>query len=150
MEILLCHCACLLLKVWLVVECAAMASLLFLCGPQWKRSLLGAPCRPVSLPEVYLLSKHHLQEGPAGASPQAPPMVEPTYPGEPPPGQAGLQWAGDSLWPLHQPGVSYRSRPGGECLNWKPHRSYTSIYFEVLIRHFIFVLLLSNDRCVNM
>lgn len=113
-EILLCHCSFLPLKVWLVVGCVATASHLSPCGRQLKLSLPWAPwCPVVSLPEVCLLSKHLLQEGAAGSSPQVLPTAEPTYLGGPPPGS--LPWAEDRPCRQHPPGVNFHSPPGGEC-----------------------------------
>ncbi|CAM9219295.1 unnamed protein product [Lampetra planeri] len=62
--------------------------------------------------KVFLLSKHHLWELPAGSSPPALPTVEPTYPGEPPLEQADRQRDEDRHCRLRQLGASYHNPPG--------------------------------------
>lgn len=120
-EILLYYRSFVTLKVWLVVDCAATASHLSHCGLLSKPSLPWAPWYLVaSHPEVCLLSKHHLQEGAVGSSPQALLTEEPIYLGEPPLGQGGLLWAEDRPCHQHQPGANFHSPPGGERLHLKP------------------------------
>lgn len=129
-EFQLYHCVFLPLKVWLVVGCVAAVSHLSPCGHQLKLSLPWAPWHQVvSLPEVFLLSRHLLQEEGAGSSLQALPMVEPTYQGEAPLGEGGPPWAEDSLRHQHPPGVNFHSRQGGECLKGKMGRNVERFLF---------------------
>lgn len=97
-----------------------MASPLFPCGLQLKQSLQRAAWQlVVSLPEVYLSSKHHQQEGAAESSVQVLPMVQPTYLVEPQLGQGGLVWVESKVFPHHPPGVNFHSLPEGEGFNVK-------------------------------